>query len=44
VELIWRLVAPAAWARAEDLTQDAFLRVHRALHGFDPGGPARLST
>jgi RNA polymerase sigma-70 factor (ECF subfamily) len=44
-ELIWRVVAPAGLdARAEDLTQEAFLRVYRALHGFDPAGPARLST
>ncbi len=44
-ELIWRLVAPAGLAaRAEDLTQEVFLRVYRALHGFDPAGPARLST
>lgn len=44
-ELVWRLVAPAGLAtRAEDLTQETFLRVYRALHGFDPAGPARLST
>lgn len=44
-ELIWRMVAPAGLAaRAEDLTQDAFLRVFRGLHAFDPAGPARLSS
>ena len=31
-------------AAAEDALQDAFLRVLRALPGFDPRGPARLST
>jgi len=31
-------------AAAEDALQDAFLRVHRALPGFKPDGPARLST
>src|SRR6185436_14421644 len=31
-------------AGAEDALQDTFLRVLRALPGFDPGGPARLST
>lgn len=29
---------------AEDLVQDAFLRVFGALPRFSPGGPARLST
>lgn len=44
-DLVWRLVAPAGLAaRAEDLTQETFLRVYRALHSFDPAGPARLST
>ncbi len=44
-ELTWRMVAPAGLAaRAEDLTQETFLRVFRGLHGFDPAGPARLST
>lgn len=31
-------------ALAEDLAQETFLRVFRGLSGFDPGGPARLST
>lgn len=44
-ELVWRMVAPAGLgARAEDLTQETFLRVFRGLHAFDPGGAARLST
>jgi RNA polymerase sigma-70 factor, ECF subfamily len=30
--------------RAEDVVQETFVRVHRALPGFDPAGPARLST
>ena len=30
--------------RAEDLVQETFVRVHRALPGFDPAGPARLGT
>jgi RNA polymerase sigma factor (sigma-70 family) len=29
---------------AEDALQDTFMRVLHALPGFDPGGPARLST
>ena len=44
-ELCWRMVAPVGLAdRADDLTQDTFLRVYRALPEFDPRGPARLST
>jgi len=44
-QLIWRMVAPAGRGhRAEDLTQDAFVRVFGALPRFDPAGPARLST
>lgn len=44
-ELCWRMAAPVGLAdRADDLTQDAFVRVYRALPGFDPRGPARLST
>jgi RNA polymerase sigma-70 factor (ECF subfamily) len=31
-------------AAAEDALQDTFLRVLGALRGFDPAGPARLST
>ncbi len=44
-ELCWRMAAPVGLAdRADDLTQDAFVRVYRALPEFDPRGPARLST
>jgi RNA polymerase sigma-70 factor (ECF subfamily) len=42
--LIWRLLAGRARHRAEDLTQDTFVRVLRALPDFDPRGPATLST
>jgi RNA polymerase sigma-70 factor (ECF subfamily) len=34
----------AARAAVEDLAQETFLRVFRALPGYDPAGPARLST
>lgn len=44
-DLCWRFTAPAGLGhRAEDLVQDTFVRVYRALPGFDPRGPARLST
>ena len=44
-DLCWRMVAPVGLGhRADDLTQDAFVRVYRALPEFDPRGPARLST
>lgn len=44
-DLCWRMTAPVGLAdRAEDLTQDTFVRVYRALPAFDPRGPARLST
>src|SRR3954463_2790706 len=42
--LIWRLLAGRARHRAEDLVQETFVRVLRALPGFDPGGPAALLT
>jgi RNA polymerase sigma-70 factor (ECF subfamily) len=42
--LIWRLLAGRARHRVEDLVQETFVRVLRALPGFDPGGPASLST
>src|SRR5687767_5675345 len=42
--LIWRLLAGRARHRVEDLTQEVFVRVLRALPKFDPGGPASLST
>ena len=42
--LIWRLLAGRAKHRAEDLTQETFVRVLRALPRFDAAGPAKLST
>jgi RNA polymerase sigma-70 factor (ECF subfamily) len=42
--LIWRLMAGRARHRVEDLVQETFVRVLRALPGFDPEGPASLST
>ena len=42
--LIWRLFAGRARHRVEDLTQETFVRVLRALPRFDPHGPASLST
>lgn len=42
--LIWRLLVGRARHRAEDLTQETFVRVLRALPNFDPAGPASLST
>ena len=42
--LIWRLLAGRARHRVEDLTQETFVRVLRALPTFDPAGPASLQT
>src|SRR5690242_17082676 len=42
--LIWRILAGRAQHRAEDLTQETFVRVLRALPRFEPSGPATLST
>jgi RNA polymerase sigma-70 factor (ECF subfamily) len=42
--LVWRLLAGRARHRVEDLTQETFVRVLRALPGFDPAGPASLAT
>ena len=42
--LIWRLFAGRARHRVEDLVQETFVRVLRALPEFDPGGRASLST
>src|SRR5215813_89218 len=42
--LIWRLRAGRARHRVEDLVQETFVRVLGALPGFDPEGPATLST
>lgn len=42
--LLWRLLAGRARHRVEDLMQETFVRVLRALPTFDPQGPASLST
>jgi RNA polymerase sigma-70 factor (ECF subfamily) len=42
--LIWRLLAGRARHRVEDLVQETFVRVLRALPEFDLRGPATLST
>ncbi len=43
--LIWRMAeARTGQARVEELTQETFLRVYRALAGFDTRGAAKLST
>lgn len=42
--LIWRLLAGRSQHRVEDLVQETFVRVLRALPGFDLSGPATLST
>ncbi len=42
--LIWRLLGKRAKHRVEDLAQETFVRVLRALPRFDPAGPASLST
>jgi len=42
--LVWRLLAGRARHRVEDLVQETFVRVLRALPGFDLAGPASLST
>lgn len=43
--LLWRMLeASHSRQDLEDLTQETFLRVFRALPRFDPGGPARLSS
>jgi RNA polymerase sigma-70 factor (ECF subfamily) len=40
-----RMLAPSGRrAAVEDIAQETFLRVFRALPGFDPAGGARLST
>ena len=42
---LWRMLGPAAsTAAVEDLFQETFLGVHRALPRFRVAGPARLST
>ena len=42
--LIWRLFAGRARHRVEDLVQETFVRVLRALPGFEPRGAASLAT
>jgi RNA polymerase sigma-70 factor, ECF subfamily len=43
--VLWRMLDPGGGgSRVEDLVQETFLRVHRGLAGFDPAGPARLSS
>ena len=42
--LAWRLLAGRARHRAEDLVQETFVRVLRALPKFEPAGPATLTT
>jgi RNA polymerase sigma-70 factor (ECF subfamily) len=42
--LIWRLLAGRPRHRVDDLVQETFVRVLRALPAFDPAGPATLGT
>lgn len=43
--LLTRMLRPAGRGEwVEDLAQETFLRVFRALPGFSPSGPARLSS
>jgi RNA polymerase sigma-70 factor (ECF subfamily) len=42
--VVWRLLAGRARHRVEDLVQETFVRVLRALPRFDPTGPATLRT
>ena len=43
--LLWRMLEREfGAARVEDLCQETFLRVYRALPDFRTDGPARLST
>lgn len=42
--LVSRMLAGRGRAAIEDAAQDAFLDVFRRLPGFDPAGPAKLST
>jgi RNA polymerase sigma-70 factor (ECF subfamily) len=44
-DLLWRMVERSRGEqRVEELTQETFVRVYRALARFDRNGPARLST
>lgn len=42
--LLWRMFAGHARDRVEDLTQETFVRVLKALPAFDPKGTASLKT
>jgi len=42
--LVWRLLAGRSRHRVEDLVQETFVRVLRALPSWDIGGPASLQT
>jgi RNA polymerase sigma-70 factor (ECF subfamily) len=42
--LLWRMFAGRARHRVEDLAQETFVRVLKALPSFDPAGSATLST
>ena len=42
--LVWRLLAGRSRHRAPDLVQETFVRVLRALPGWDPTGKASLQT
>ena len=42
--LVWRMLGTRAAHRTEDLTQETFVRVLRALPRFDPAGAATLTT
>ena len=39
-----RIVGGAGGSSVDDLAQETFLRAYRAFPGFDPAGPARVST
>jgi RNA polymerase sigma-70 factor, ECF subfamily len=43
-QLVGRLLCSRAPAAVDDVAQEAFIRVIRGIHRFDPRGPARLST
>ncbi len=42
--LVWRLLAGRSRHRVEDLVQETFVRVLRALPAWEPGGAASLQT